>query len=182
MALHPVARQWIAAYGLLPISIAGFALLLAGAWAAPPAASRSPAAALAALAVGWFGFYAAAGLAWPRVPPATELHNIEIVTRDAADRSGALVVGYQAYIQGLPWELKRPVPVVAYTGELEPQFERRPGVREGLFWSRDRFWKEWRSERKMIAVVGNRDLAAFHSDHTVTAGRKYSVVANFSDR
>lgn len=182
VALHPVARQWIAEYGLLPISIAGFALLLGGSWAALPAARRSTAAALAALAVGWFGFYAAAGLAWPRVPPATERHNIEIVTREAAARSGALVVGYEAYLQGLPWELEHPVPVVTYTGELEPQFERRPGVRDALFWSRDRFWQEWRSEKKMIAVVGNRDLGQFAADHIVTAGRKYSVVANFGEK
>jgi 4-amino-4-deoxy-L-arabinose transferase-like glycosyltransferase len=181
VALHPTARQWVTDYGLLPLVLPGFALLVAGVWAAPHLARRSMAAAFAAFAAGWFGFYAAAGLAWPRVPPATELHNMEIVARDTARASGALVVGYQAYVQGLPWELKHPIPVADYVGELEPQFERRPGVREALFWSRESFWKEWRSGKKILAVARTRDVEEFRGDRIVYRSRKYWLIANFKE-
>ncbi len=177
--LVPALRRAVIAYGLSGIAVAGFAILLAGTWAAPGAARRGWPAGLAALAVGWFGFFAGAALAWPRVPQATELHNMEIVARDAALGAGAAVVGYQAYVQGLPWELRHPIPLVDYVGELEPQFERRPGVREALFWSRDRFWSAWRSGKKIVAVVRPRDLKDFEGSRVVWTGRKYSLVANY---
>ena len=47
----------------------------------------------------------------------------------------AVIVGYKDYLNGFSWELKSPIPVAAYRGELEPEFETRPEVREALFWS-----------------------------------------------
>ena len=96
-----------------------------------------------------------------------------------ARSSGALVVGYRSYAQGLPWELKHPIPVADYVGELEPEFERRPGVRESLFWSRARFWEEWRSGRRILALVSPQDLAEFQGNRVVLTARKYSLVANY---
>ncbi|HKD12629.1 MAG TPA: phospholipid carrier-dependent glycosyltransferase [Thermoanaerobaculia bacterium] len=175
----PGLRRAVAELALTQIAVAGFAILLAGAWASPWAARRGFAAGLAALAAGWFGFCAGAALAWPRVPQAAELHNIEIVAAGEARGSGALVVGYRSYAQGLPWELKHPIPVADYVGELEPEFERRPGVRESLFWSRARFWEEWRSGRRILALVSPRDIAEFGGNRVVLKGRKYSLVANY---
>ena len=175
----PATRSAINAFGLLTFAGPGLLLLLAGAWAAPVLASRGRAPALAAFAVGWFGIWAAAALSWPHVPPATELYNLEIVARDTAQRGGAEVVGYQSYVQGLPWELKRPIPLADYVGELEPQFERDPRVRDALFWTRERFWKEWKSGKKMIAVVRPRDLGEFQGGRIIHRGRKYWLVANF---
>ena len=177
--LVPTARRWLSDYGLLPIAVAGFALLLSGVWAATLLARRSRPAALAAMAAGWFGFSAAVALAWPRVPLATELHNLEIVARDTARREGAQVVGYQSYVQGLPWELKHPIPLADYVGELEPQFERDSRAREALFWTREQFWKEWKSGKKIVAVVRERDLGEFRGQRTIWTGRKYSLAANF---
>src|SRR5262249_34179799 len=128
---------------------------------------------------GWFGFCAAAAMAWPRVPPATELHNLEIVARDAAHASGAAVVGYQSYVQGLPWELKHPIPVADYVGELEPQFEPDPRLREALFWTCERFWMDWKSGKKMIALARLGDLEEFRGDPILYRGRKYFLVSNF---
>ena len=124
-----------------------------------------------------------AALAWPKVPPATDLHNLEIAARDEATRGRAMVVGYQTYIQGLPWELKSPVPLADYVGELEPQFERRPDVRDALFWTREKFWTEWRSGRRYVAVIRQRDLAEFGAGPTaariIARGPKHFLLANF---
>ena len=37
-------------------------------------------------------------------------------------------MGYKDYLNGVSWELKTPIPVAAYRGELEPEFENRPEV------------------------------------------------------
>ncbi len=177
--LTPALRRAASGPELLGIAVGGFGVLLAGGWTAPWAARRGWAPGLAALAVGWFGFSAAAALAWPKVPPATALHNLEIVARDSARASGAAVVGYQAYVQGLPWELKHPIPLADYVGELEPQFERRPGVRESLFWTKDRFWAEWKSGGKILAVVPARLAEEFRGRRTIWTGKKYLLVANY---
>jgi 4-amino-4-deoxy-L-arabinose transferase-like glycosyltransferase len=175
----PATRSAIDASGLFVFAGPGLLLLLAGAWAAPVLASRGRAPALAAFAVGWFGIWAAAALSWPRVPPATELHNLEIVARDTAQRGGAQVVGYQSYVQGLPWELKHPIPLADYVGELEPQFERDPHARDALFWTREKFWSEWRSGKRMVAVVRPRDVEEFTGARLLHRTRKYFLIANF---
>jgi len=175
----PATRSAINASGLFAFAGPGLLLLLAGAWAAPVLASRGRAPALAAFAVGWFGIWAATAFSWPRIPPATELHNLEIVARDIAQRGGAEVVGYQSYVQGLPWELKHPIPLADYVGELEPQFERDSRVRDTLFWTRERFWKEWKNGKRMVAVVRPRDLEEFSGDRIVYRSRKYVLVSNW---
>ena len=183
IALWPTARDWIGRYGLLPIAIGGAVALLAGTWTASALSRRSVASALAAFSVGWAGFGLMAALAWPKVPPATDLHNLEIAARDEATRGRAMVVGYQTYIQGLPWELKSPVPLADYVGELEPQFERRPDVRDALFWTREKFWTEWRSGRRYVAVIRQRDLAEFEGSGTpprvIARGPKQFLLANY---
>ncbi|HEY6928563.1 MAG TPA: glycosyltransferase family 39 protein, partial [Thermoanaerobaculia bacterium] len=147
LAFWPTAGHWISEYGLVSVALGGAAVMLAGTVAAA-LASRTRSWGLAALAVAWCGFYAALALAWPRVPPATELHALEAGARRFSAESGALVVGYRSFTPGLPWELSRPVPVADYLGELEPSFESDAAVRESLFWTRERFWSEWKSGRR----------------------------------
>ena len=101
------------------------------------------------------------------------------MARDIAQNGGAQVVGYQSYVQGLPWELKHPIPLADYVGELEPQFERDLRVREALFWTRERFWSEWRSGKRMVAVVRPRDVEEFGGDRIVYQSRKYFLVSNW---
>jgi len=88
-------------------------------------------------------------------------------------------VGYQTYVQGLPWELKHPIPVADYTGELEPQFEPDPSVRDALFWTRERFWQEWKSGKPMLGVVRVGDVGEFQGDQVLYRSRKYVLVKNW---
>jgi 4-amino-4-deoxy-L-arabinose transferase-like glycosyltransferase len=180
--LDPTARAAVRDFHLAPIAIAGLGVLLIGAWTAPRMARRSPTAALAALAVGWTGFGLMAALAWPRIPPATALHDFSAAAAAAARETGATVVGYQTYIQGLPLALKSPVPVADYTGELEPQFERDPKVRESLFWTREKFWSEWKSGKRLIAVVRRGDLKEFQQTgvpaRILASAPKHFLIAN----
>jgi hypothetical protein len=181
--VDPTARASIRDFHLAPIAIPGFGVLLIGAWAAPRIARRSPAAALFSLAAAWTGFGLMAALAWPRIPPATALHDFSATAAAAARDTGAAVVCYQTYIQGLPWALKSPVPVADYTGELEPQFEQDPKVREALFWTREKFWSEWKSGKRLIAVVRKGDLREFDTAgvpaRVLAPGPKHFLLANF---
>jgi len=158
-------------------------VLLIGAWAAPRLSRKSVVAALFSLAAGWTGFGLMAALAWPRIPPATALHDFSAAAAAAARETGATVVGYQTYIQGLPWALKSPVPVADYTGELEPQFERDPKVRESLFWTREKFWSEWKSGKRVIAVVRRGDLKEFQQAGVparfLASAPKHVLLANY---
>ena len=123
-----------------------------------------------------------AALAWPRIPPATALHDFSAAAAGAARETGATVVGYQTYIQGLPWALKSPVSVADYIGELEPQFERDPKVREALFWTREKFWSEWKSEKRIIAVVRRGDIKEFQRAgapaRVLASAPKHLLIAN----
>ena len=66
------------------IAIAGLGVLLIGAWGAPRLSRKSTAAALFSLAVGWTGFGLMAALAWPRIPPATALHDFSATAAAAS--------------------------------------------------------------------------------------------------
>jgi 4-amino-4-deoxy-L-arabinose transferase-like glycosyltransferase len=183
VVLDATARAWARDFRLVPIAAAGFTVLLIGAWAAPRLSRRSAAAALLSLAAGWTGFGLMAALAWPRIPPATALHDFSAATAAARRETGAPVVGYQTYIQGLPWALKSPVPVADYTGELEPRFERDPKVREALFWTREKFWSEWKSSKRVIAVVRAGDLREFQTAgvpaRVLARAPKHFLLANY---
>ncbi len=180
--LNPTARAWVRDYHLAPIAIPGFAALLLATWAAPRLSRRGAAPALAALAVGWTAFGVTAALGWPRVPPATGPHAI-CSAAVAARNAGATVVGYQAYLQGLPLALESPIPLADYVGELEPQFERRPEVREALFWTREKFWSQWRSGNRYAAFIRRRDLPEFETSgvpaRVLASTPKNLLLANF---
>ncbi len=181
--LNPTARAWVRDFHLAPIAISGFAVLLLGTWAAPHFAKRRPALALGALAAGWTGFAVMAALAWPRIPPATAPHAICAAAAVAAQRDRAKIVGYQAYLQGLPLALESPVPLADYVGELEPQFERHPEIREVLFWTREKFWTEWKSDKRYAALIRRRDLPEFQTSgvpaRVLASAPKHFLLANF---
>jgi 4-amino-4-deoxy-L-arabinose transferase-like glycosyltransferase len=181
--LDPTARAWVRDFRLAPIAISGFALLLLGTWAAPQLAKRRAALALGALAAGWTGFAVMAALAWPRIPPATDPHAICAAAAAAARSDGATVVGYKAYLQGLPLALQSPIPLADYVGELEPQFERRPEVREVLFWTREKFWSQWRSGKRYAALIRRRDLPEFEVSgapaRVLASSPKHFLLANY---
>lgn len=180
VAFDPTARAWAKDYGLVPIAIGGFAALLLGVWIAAGLAKKTPAPALTALAAGWAGFGIMAALAWPRIPPATGPHALASAAASEAG-AGATIVGYQTYLQSLPWALRSPVPLADYVGELEPQFERRVEIRDALFWTREKFWSEWKSGKRYTALVRTRDLNEFKEGtaRVIARGPKQYIIANY---
>jgi 4-amino-4-deoxy-L-arabinose transferase-like glycosyltransferase len=180
VVLDPTARGWVKNYSLLPLAIGGLTVLLAGAWIAPALARSSSTAALAALAAGWTGFGIMAALIWPKIPPATGPRALASAAAAEA-ANGATIVGYQTYLQGLPFALRSPVPLADYIGELEPQFETRPGVRDSLFWTREKFWFEWKGGKRYAALVRLRDLGEFKEGavRVIARSEKQFLLANY---
>ena len=157
VAAVPDARRQIAQGGIGGLALAGALSLAAG--AAVALRAKSPLRAAAALGIGWAGFYAVLDLAWPRIELSTGLPALCAEARAAAERSGARVVSYRGYAQSLPWAMRAAVPVVDYKGELEDWWLPEERRRE-IFWTRDRFWETWRSER-VLALAKIRDLGDF---------------------
>jgi hypothetical protein len=173
LALWPNAGRWISDYGLVPIALGGVGILLAGSVGAA-LASRSAHGGISAIGAGWFGFYAALALA--AGSPATELH--------ASKRPPAFRPELVRHRRRLPQlhaclPEPHPVPLADYLGELEPWFEPNPSVRESLFWTRERFWSEWKSGRRIVALVSTPDLAEFRSSRMLLVSRKYSLASNY---
>jgi 4-amino-4-deoxy-L-arabinose transferase-like glycosyltransferase len=181
-ALLPVARQSIGDFGLLPIVLPATGLLLLGAWAAMPLSRRGPGPAALALSAGWAAFFAAVALGWPRVPQATAEVHLARAAAQAAGTSRSHIVAYRTYLNAFSWELKTPIPVVDYTGELQPEFEPRTEVRDDLFWKKGRFWNEWASGRPLVVLVRQREKALFENAspkaRILAEERKHLVLTN----
>ena len=56
-------------------------------------------------------------------------------------------------------------------------------MRDALFWTREKFWSEWKSGRRYVAVIRRRDLPEFEGSVTparvLARGRKHFLLANF---
>ena len=183
-AALPAVRSAVEANGLSALSGIGAGAVLAGA-ALALAASRRPFAAASLAGFGWAGLYAVLALAWPRLPLATDPRALAEAARAAAASSNARVVSYRAYFQGLPWGLSATVPVADYRGELEDWWLPETARRE-IFWTRERFWNEWRSGRPVVALLPVRDRDDFR-DATPPARfllcrSKYCVATNAPER
>jgi 4-amino-4-deoxy-L-arabinose transferase-like glycosyltransferase len=182
-AAAPIARKEIADHGLLPIALPAAALLLLAAFSAVPLSARGPAPAAFALAAAWTAFFSAVALGWPKVPNATAEAGLARAARAAAASGSARVVAYRTYLNAFSWELKTPIPVADYAGELTPEFERRPEVRAGLFWPKARFWNEWASGRPLVVLLRQRDKELFGETtpkaRILAEERKHLLVANF---
>ena len=183
IVLHPALRGEIMRLNLAAIVAPALAGLLVASWAAVLLAERSSALALTALAAGWAAFLGAVVLGWPRVPQAHLTADLAAAARAAAAPRGAPIVGYRHYLNGVSWELKSPIPVAGYLGELEPDFETRREAREALFWSTEKFWASWQSGRPVVALVRLRDLVEMMTAQprarVVRFEGKHAIVANF---
>lgn len=172
----PDVRATIRAESLAPLALAGALAVLAGAALALFPAHRGDSAAFAGF--GWAGLYLSLVFAWPRIPLATEVHDLA----ETARASSARVVSYRTYLQGFPWRLRAVVPVADYKGELEDWWLPEDRRRE-IFWSRERFWAEWGSGSPLVALLRARDREDFRQ--AIPAARflrcreKYCVVANY---
>ncbi len=184
LLLHPATRAEMMRLDLAAIAAPALAILIILSWAAVLFAENSPALALAAVAAGWAALFGAVVLAWPKLPQARYQAELAAAARQTA-AGGAALVGYKTYLNGFSWEIKTPIPVADYRGELEPEFEARPEVRDAILWSRERFWALWRSDRPVVALVRLRDLVevmtAAPPARVVLWAGKYAVVANFPE-
>lgn len=183
LLVHPALRAAVVELRLAAIVAPALAALVLASWAAVLFADRSSGLALAAVAAGWATFLAGVVIGWPRVPQAHWTADLASAARAEAATRGAPIVGYRAYLNGVSWELRSPIPVAGYRGELEPQFETRPQTREALFWSEDRFWERWRSGQPLVVLVRLRDLVSLMTvqppARVVRWAGKYAVVANW---
>ncbi|HEY3203157.1 MAG TPA: glycosyltransferase family 39 protein [Thermoanaerobaculia bacterium] len=181
---HPGLRASMAKLHLGTILIPTLAGLLAGSWIAAVLARRGTALALAAVAAGWASLLAGVALGWPKLPQAKFTAELAAAAQSAAVPRGAPIVAYRDYVNGISWELKSPIPVAAYRGELEPEFEEHSAVREALFWSDETFWASWGS-RPLVALVRTKDLSTFAravpAARIVRQAEGHAIVANFSD-
>ena len=184
LLFHPVTRAEMMRLDLAAIAAPALAILLVLSWAAVLFAGNGSAAALASVGAGWAIFFGAVVLGWARLPQAHFNAELAAAVRKSAP-PGAALVAYKTYLNGVSWELKTPIPVADYRGELEPEFETRPEMRDTLFWPKERFWQTWRSDRPVIALVRMRDLVelmtAAPPARVVRYSGKHAIVANFPD-
>jgi 4-amino-4-deoxy-L-arabinose transferase-like glycosyltransferase len=159
------------------------AILVLGSWAAVLFARNARPLAVAALAVAWAAFCAGVSLSWPRTPQARIGRELADAARTAARERGATIVGYRDYLNAVSWELKRPIPVADYLGELEPQFERSAEVRDRLVWTAERFWSRWGRGEPTVALVRMTDLVkmmtATPAARVVKWTNRHAIVVNW---
>ncbi len=183
---HPTTRAFVMEARLQGIVAPALALLVVASWAAVLFAGNAPALALTSLGGGWAVFLAGVVLGWPYAPQARFVADLASSARAAGAPERIPLVGYKDYLNGLSWELKTPIPVAAYHGELEPEFETHPEVRDRLVWSGDRFWRLWKSDHPVLALVRLQDIVemmtAAPPARVVRWSGRHAIVANFPER
>jgi 4-amino-4-deoxy-L-arabinose transferase-like glycosyltransferase len=183
LLLHPALRAAVRELRLAAIVAPSLAVLVVGSWAAVLFARRSAALASTAVGVAWAAFLLGVVVGWPRVPPARLTAELAEAARNEATLRGAPIVAYRCYLNGVSWELRSPIPVADYQGELEPQFEPWQETRDALFWSRPRFFDTWRSGKPLIALIRLQDLVPLMQldppARVVRYSGKYAIVANW---
>ena len=179
---HPVTRGFFIENRLQALIAPALAILLLVAWAAVVFARDAPGLALLSLSAGWGAFLLAVVVSWPKVPQARFPAELAAAAR-AEGAPRVPLVGYKDYVNGVSLELGTAIPVAAYRGELEPEFEPNAAVREALVWPAEKFWTEWRSDRPMLALVRMQDLVEMMTAkppaRVVRWAGRHAVVANF---
>lgn len=138
-------------------------------------------AAMAAVVGGLLSAQCAAVAAHPRVASRITSHELAQVLQRADVPRVPVVLYDKEPVYGLAWALRRPLIVAGGFGELE--FAGGRGVPPDLYWTRERFWKEWSSSPLLVIVRESRRgcFPAPHGSHvrTVARGVSHSVLANF---
>ena len=180
MLFVPAVRAVLSSAKLASLALAGAGCLLVGSLTAFAARPR-PHTALTFLSAGWAGLYLTLVLTWPHTTLATDIPALAKTAKTAAG-ARATILSYKTYLQGFPWELRRIVPLADHTSELEFWFL-PVGRQSEIFWSSDRFWREWRSGRPLVVLVRNSDREDFRSESppaVVLAERgKYCLLENW---
>ncbi len=183
---HPVTRAFLMENRLQALIAPALAILLLVSWAAVVFARDAPSFAVLSLAAGWGAFLGAVVLAWPGVPPARFPAELAAAARAAGAPERVRLVGYKDYVNGVSLELGTAIPVAAYRGELEPEFERSAAIREALVWPSEKFWAEWQSHRPLLALVRMQDLVELMTakppGRVVRWAGRHAIVANYPGR
>ena len=183
LVAHPVTRAFLTESQLQGVIAPALAILVVASWGAVLAAGNGAPLAVASLAVGWAAVLGSVVIGWPRVPQARLGEELAVAARAAGAPVRVPLVGYKDYVNGVSWELKSPIPVAGYRGELEPEFETSPRTRDALFWPADRFWALWKSGRPVLALVRLQDLVelmtAVPPARVVGSEGRHAIVANF---
>jgi 4-amino-4-deoxy-L-arabinose transferase-like glycosyltransferase len=184
LVLHPALQAEIRGLHLAPLVAPFLALFVLSSWAAVLVSRSSTAGGLLAMAVAWASFFFGVAAGWPKLPRANFTDELASVARTAAARSGAPIVAYRDYLNGVSWALKSPIPVADYRGELEPEFETRPAARDALVWSAEKFWREWR-RGPLVVLIRLRDVTrmmqADPPARVLRFAEGHAVVANFPE-
>lgn len=128
-------------------------------------------------AICWGGVFATLAFSIPKISADYSSFDLAITAQNSkADQ----IVSFGLYPQSFPWALKRPLPVVDFQGELASDGQKSPA----LFWSRNQFWKEWNSDKKIIVCAHRDDLAKLNATAaikpiTVAENRKLVLLSNF---
>jgi 4-amino-4-deoxy-L-arabinose transferase-like glycosyltransferase len=184
LVFHPALQAEVRSLHLSALVAPFLALFVLSSWAAVLVSRSSGAGGLAALSVAWASFFLAVAVGWPKLPRARFTEDLAATARSAAAARGAPIVGYRDYLNGVSWALKSPIPVAAYRGELEPEFETRPAVRDALVWPAEKFWREWR-RGPLVALIRLRDVVemmqAEPPARVLRFAEGHAVVVNFPE-
>lgn len=124
--------------------------------------------------------FAAVVVAQPRATRDFTAHPFVAAYRGYA-HAGSLVT-YHTYLHGLPWELRREVPMASWVGELRPAYER--DMHHPLFWQEPTFWYRWNRGDRLVVLTRARDRDEFRVrsavpfTHLLTV-RDHVLLANF---
>lgn len=183
VVLHPAVRAAVIALRLAPLVAPALAGLILASWAAVLFAKRSSALAAASVGAGWAALLLGVVLGWPRLPQARLTAELAAAAQGEAAARGAPIVSYRTYLNGVAWELRSPIPVADFRGELEPDFEPRTETRDALFWSARRFLERWQSGEPLVAVTRLQDLVPLMMlqppARVVRYSGRYAIVANW---
>ncbi|MGH9441935.1 MAG: phospholipid carrier-dependent glycosyltransferase [Thermoanaerobaculia bacterium] len=168
----------ISRLGLTTLGLATAAVSAGLFWVAALVSRRNPERSIAVLPSGWAVIYLAVVLALPTVAAQQSAQTLAAAAGKAAG-ADATVVAYRTYLQGFPWVLRRRIPIYGWKGELE--FGSGRGDQSQDFLPRERFLKDWDSNRKIVVLLRKRDRNDMegHRGSLVAENRKYVVVKNF---
>jgi len=168
----------LARYGVTALAAVGLAAVPALAWAGAILSKRRPLSGVLVALSGWCILYAVLIRVLPSVAVDQSAHGLAVAARSAAGND-AEVVCYHSYLQGFPWELERRVRIFGWRGELA--FGSARGGQDRWFPAREEFWREWDSEKKLVALARIKDRPDLygHRATLVAQNRKYFVVKNF---
>ncbi len=140
-------------------AVAGALALVAGGWLGVFIAPAGERRGWLGAAGGWAGLYLAATLFFPRLAAGRSENALAPLASAIAHDTRATLVAYGTYPQSFPWELRHPIIVANYVGELGSTWP----LPDSLYWTRDAFWRRWSAGERLVVALRARDLRRFEA-------------------